>query len=375
MRSARQHAALSVLLTVVLLAAGCGGKSLGPDESISAEERLAAFHIIHENFAKIGYRLDWIGFPYVDKGEGILFISPYDDIVATIEGASTVSALDADTGQSRWQIGVANRLTRFVGISRAGKNLIVASDTELYLIDIDTGNISDRQPLEQLGNTEPIVMGELVLYGSMGGQITGHLHEVGLRLWGNQLEGSIKYPAVLIGDVAGIASGGGEVLFVDRTGSQTGRNKMHDGPGAPPTAGEGLYFVASLDQSLYAFDPSGAGMVWRYRTSNPLTDPPQYHDGVLYCATVEDGLTAFRAASGTKIWTSPDVHGKVVSKRGNELLIWDGTRATTVDIATGDVIERVVIERAESLWTDRFEDGNLYVVSKKGAVGKFNPRR
>jgi len=375
MRSARHPTALSVLLTLVTLSAGCGAKSLGPSRPVSAEERLASFKIGHDDFAKIGYRLDWIGFPYVDKGEEILFIAVYDDIVATVEGASTVSVLDADTGQSRWQVGVANRLTRFVGIARVGNNLLVSSDTEFYLIDIATGNITDRQSLKKVATTAPMIMGELVLYGTSDGQVTGHLHDIGLRLWGNQMQGSISQPVVLMGEIAATASESGEILFVDRTGRQTGRTTMHAGPGAAPTAGGGLFFVGSLDQSLYAFEPDGAGLVWRYRTQNPITDPPRYHDGVLYCATVEDGLIAFRAASGTIIWNNTSIHGEVVSKRGNELLIWDGKRASTIDIATGDLIEQVTLPRAESLWTDRFEDGNLYVVSKKGAIGKFNPRR
>ena len=96
---------------------------------------------------------------------------------------------------------------------------------------------------------------------------------------------------------------------------------------------------------------------------------------MVYCTTVDDGLSAFRAASGTKVWSNPSVRGTVVAMRSNQLLVWDGEQASTVDPASGDLIEQITLPYARWLRADSFVDGNLYVVSKGGAVAKFTPRR
>lgn len=361
-------------LALVLALSGCGATPVSPGRPVSATARLKSYTVDHDAWASLGYRYDWTGFPYVERGERVLYISTWDDVIAVLEGGSTVTVLDADTGRARWNRTVANRLTRFVGLARAGNELIAASDTELYLLSIETGDITGRHPLEKVANTAPVIAGDLAVYGTASGEITGHLLTIGLRIWGNVAGAAIDQTPVLLDNGFGAITRTGDLLFVDGRGSQLGRTRIYGGATTRPVGGGGLFFVASSDQSVYAFDPSGAVQVWRYRTEHPLTVQPTYLDGVLYCETLADGLVAFRSASGQVLWSNTEVRGTVVARRGNGLLVWDGSAAAAIDADSGEVLERVELPRIARLTADATDGGNLYAVTQNGLVLKFTPR-
>jgi outer membrane protein assembly factor BamB len=130
-------------------------------------------------------------------------------------------------------------------------------------------------------------------------------------------------------------------------------------------------FVASLDQSVYAFSPEGASTVWRHRTGAPLRVQPTATADRLYCAIPGEGLTAFESGTGRVLWTTKGFQGSVVGTNHGRLLAWDGTDAALIDAARGDIIERAALTGASMLKPDKFDDGKLYVVSKSGVVARL----
>jgi len=361
-------------LALVLVLSGCGARIVDPGRPVSATARLNSYTVDHDAWASLGYRYDWTGFPYVERGERVLYTKAWGDVVAVLEGGSTLSVLDADTGRVRWNRTLANRLTQFVGLARDGNKLVAASDTEFYLLALDTGDITGRQRLEKVANTAPVITGDLAVYGTASGEITGQLLTIGLRVWGNTAGASIDQPPVLLDNGFGVITRTGDLLFVDGRGSQLGRTRIYGGATTRPVGGAGQFYVASSDQSVYAFDPNGAVQIWRHRTEHPLTVQPTYLDGVLYCETFNDGLVAFRAASGQVLWSNSGVRGTVVARRGTELLVWSGSTATTIDAGSGDVLEQVALPHIASLRADAIDGGNLYAVTDSGLVLKFDPR-
>jgi len=377
--------ALAALLS---LPAGCGLGAIWTSDSTPAtrastgnsgpgsliEQRREAFKIDHDAYASLGYRLDWRGFPVVAAGEHIQFLDLYDDIIVAHESAATVSILEASNGELRNSSQIASPLTRFVGNFRIGDLIVVSSDTDAAIIDAQTGEIVHRDHLDRVISTAPVFYANEKIYGTAIGHIYAHYMSPPVNAWAYDLGSPIDAELVLVGSTVVAISRRGDIAMLDApSGTLLARAKIFGGCEADPVAGTGMVFFASLDQSIYAFDLNGQ-QIWRIRTEQPLRITPTYHDGVLFVPSADKGLRAIDANTGTQLWTQPAITGRVVAMRSGRLITWDGTTASTLDPATGDVIFSTELTEVEILKPDRFVDGNLYAVSKGGIIAKFQPR-
>jgi len=374
-------ARLVCLSGVVLGMAGLSGcetspYSPGPDRTV--QQRRAAFPIKGEDYAKIGYRLDWVGYPAVTGSLPIQYILPFDDMVVVQEAGSFVTVMEPNTGARRCADQLANPLSKFVGMVRDGDRILCCSEGEVFVLDTQTCNLLGRQRIEKIVATEPVRYGNLLIFGTGVGEVLAHMSNSsvnGIKAWGFLTEGAFVRKPALIGDAIGAVSQAGQVVFLDaQSGSLLGQNRIYGGLDTNPVDNESLMFVASVDQSIYAFSPVGATLVWRYRTAAPLRTQPTVNGDRLYCAIPGRGLTAFEANTGEVLWECKDFGGTVVGINKDRLVVWDGTEAALVDPARGDVLERAKLPGVSILKPDKFVDGNLYAVSRSGVVAKFQPR-
>ncbi len=368
---------------IVGLAGLCLGVGLAACESdatstVSPEQRAAATAVQSAEYAKLGYRLDWRGFPTLTPGKTLARVEPLGDVVAAQDSAGLVSVLEARSGERRWADPVANPLTRFLGLNRDGKRLVVSSESDVYMFDLDTGALLSKSRLEQVANTRPVQVAEILVYGCNNGQILGQLTLNGFRQWGSYAAGSIDVDPVLLGEtgIVGLASTGGDVVFVDGiSGSLRNKGRMFSGPDVPIAASESAVFVASRDHSLYAFGLESSSPLWRIRTEAPLRHAPAYHEGRVYCDMGDDGLCAFDAVSGKQLWSNKNVRGTLVGLRSGRFIAWDGATAALVEPARGGLVESVELKDVAMIRADRFVDGNLFLGSKAGVITKLVPGR
>ncbi len=370
-------------LVLATIAAGCSDPLIQRTRGrpLTIDQRAERFEVPHERYAELGYRLDWRGFPGVSPGQRVLdlHIDADDNTVAVIETGSTISLLESNTGRLRWQNRVANELTRLHGVTRGPNGRVVGvAETEFFFLDQGTGTLVDRQNLSKLANTMPVLEGPVAIYGTSTGQVATHLMTQGLPLWGFASRGAIEAPPVRVGEAVGAVTRTGDVVFLRASGgSLLGRARIFNGtePGTRPVASDSIFYIASLDQSVYAFDTTG-GQVWRHRTSTPLRAQPALIDGVLY-VTTEAGLTALDGMRGDVRWASSELTGDVIGMRRGMLLVWDAAArsAALVNPADGGIEARVHLPGVTMLRLSRAVDGDLYAVSDTAVVAKFLPTR
>ncbi len=345
-----------------------------PDPGSLIQARRDAFKIDHEAYASLGYRLDWRGFPVVAAGQHIQFLNLYPDILVAHATDATISILEASNGALRNSSQVASPLTRFVGNFRTGELIVVSSDTDAAIIDAQTGEIIQRDRLDRVISTAPVSFANQKIYGSSIGHIFSHYINPPVNAWAYDLGSPIDAELAISGSIVVGVSRRGDIAMLDAsTGTLIARARIFGGCEADPVAADGMVFFASLDQSIYAFGLDGKSM-WRIRTEQPLRVTPTYHDDVLYVQSADKGLRAIDALTGTSLWNQPKATGRVVALRNSKLITWDGTTASTLDPATGDVISAAELIEVAILKPDRFVDGNLYAVSKGGIIAKFQPR-
>lgn len=325
---------------------------------------------------KLGYMLEWQGFPRITSRRGVQFFDVLGDALVVQDFDQNMTVMETGSGRNRWAAIVGDRLDRFLGNARTGNHLVVSSDTEVQVYDIQTGDITARQHLSTLSNTRPVIIGGIAIYGGSTGEVLAHNLTIGFKAWGYQLKGAIRAAPVLLADKdVGVVSQAGDVIILDgeRGTAQGRRDSIFAGLANNPVGDARGMYVASLDQSIYAFSRANGRRMWRYRTESPIEAQPTIHDGVLYVYVPREGLLAIDARSGERVWSNKDLKGDVVGMRKGNLLLWDGKAFTTVDPERGEAIETVPFPDVRRLVFDTFEDGNLYLITRKGTVEKYGP--
>ena len=357
----------TALAVSVLPACSSGSASPGMRRASSGKGVNAAEH---DAWAQVGYRLSWRGFPIVASG-GILQFDVFNEGVIVQDATNTVTFMDGRTGANLWVTEITRNLSRFVGNTIYGANVLVASDNEIFFLDIQTGDIIDRQSLAVVVNTAPVIVRDFAVFGSATGEAIGHSLYSGFKAWGYQLGGSINARPVAMGDVVGVVSQAGDVIMINASnGDSTGRERIFGGLTNDPVSDGQSLFVAARDQSVYAFSSQDGRRLWRYRTETPITAQPTYAEGAVYVEIPGQGLVALDSISGEVIWSSADVSGRVVSQRDDLLLVWNGSAMTTVHVDSGDVIEKVAMPNVRQVRAMGFADADLYVTLRDGAVVK-----
>lgn len=356
-----------VIASCETLPGGGGGRA------IPAEEARRDFKPDDASYAKLGFRRDWTGFPHVARArQPVRFIDVAEDLVIVQDTRNTITALNGGNGSQRWATTIANPLTRFHGLIRESGQVHGAAEAEVFTLDLATGTLTSRQQFDRLASSMPVLVGDTMVYGTGDGRVLGHNLTLNVGAGGNTIDGSVRVPVAIVGDAVGVVSDSGSVMFLDAgTLRLISRSSMYRGSVSAPIAGDSMMFVASLDQSIYAFAQGASRPVWSYLTQSPLRSQPVHADGVVYCDIPGEGMVAFEAYSGRKIWTQKGVGGTIIGRNKGRLIAWDGQTATTLDPATGDIIDRVTLPNLTHVLMDRFDGGNLYVVTNKGAVGKF----
>jgi len=339
----------------------------------------AGIEIDHSAWAKIGYRLDWVGYPFAGRTRKIEVIgmAVRDDAVIIQERSSTVTLMDSANGANRWSLDVASPLTKFTDLrfdTADPSHVLVASETELFTLDTATGNLVGRDDFSKVVNTAAVFDGNVAIFGTASGQVYAHNRVTGFNAWGFSLAATIESSPVRVGEHAlGVVSQRGEVVFLTGQGQLLGRARIFDGLDTNPVSEGDRMFIAGLDQSLWAFESTGQ-LAWRFRTPAPLTVQPTVFDNVVYCEIPGSGLTAFDAGTGSVLWLAKDTSGTVIGIRSERLVVWNGTTITTLDQRDGAVVDRFDVPGIQRVVCDQFTDGVLYLVSTRGVVARLMAR-
>jgi outer membrane protein assembly factor BamB len=347
-----------------------------PAAKAKAEAPKSARDLMVEQYAALGYRLEWIGYATVLPGAKVRHAEVLGDVLAVQDTRNALTAVQTRDATARWSQIVGDEFVNTFALVRMGPTLVACGESELYLIDADSGNLVGKQRLERVVNTAPVQVDNLLVFGTAQGAAIAHHVGAGRTAWLYSIDGPVNIDPIAVGEGAvGVVASSGQVLIMDaRGGVQLGRARMFDNAGAGLGAGSDTLYVASLDQSLYAFARDGGFTRWRVRTEQPLRGQPVLTGSRLIVAMPE-GVQALSAATGKAEWTNTDLKsGKLIGIRNGRGLWWDGAALRTLELDTGKVVASMDMPGISLVTTDQFTDGRLYLVTDKGAITKLSPR-
>jgi len=374
LKPTRSSAMSAVCVAVTLALGAC---ETNTRSGTPRDETPEARPIDHDGWNALGYRWSWTGYPLMSRGALITEAAVLDDMVVTVASDTTLTVLETSTGRVRWARELdRDTTTQIFEPALSGGRLIVTSDTEFSEIDTESGNTIDRDAVGAIINTPPVMIEDIAYMGTTRDELIAFRIGRDFVRWRYRFDGPIGAPALPIDEerVAMISGGGdlrvlnaryGETQMAARIAGGTTTRMLHDGR---------RIYIASTDQSLYAFDLDEGTRLWRRRTSAPLTAQPVLDDDVLYATTEDTGLTALDAATGRTRWENPQIGGWVVSINGDELVVWNGRDLMLVDARRGDLIATTTLEGVSGVRASAKRGADLYTIDARGVVSKFSPR-
>ena len=351
-----------------------------PAPVAAATENKGEGRTIVEQYAALGYRQEWVGYAPVQPGAQTAFAVPLGNLLIVQDSQNAIAGINTATGASKWSLLVGDSTTAFVGHIRYNNRILAISDADIFALEPESGEIVGKQHLSGVVSTAPAVVGSTLVFGTVNKQAFAHNLLNGQRMWGYITGSSVmSKPAVLNDNCVGIVAQNGNVLILDAlSGTSTGKAKISGGMLSDPVASGETLYVASEDQSIYAFERIGGKQKWRVRTDAPISAQPTLDGNRMYLTFASSGLHALDTKNGKDIWVCEKASGNIVGVRtgtgGDRLIVWNGTNLQTVDTKNGDLVESIALSDVAKLVTDKYKDGAIYTVSAKGKVTKLIPR-
>lgn len=369
-------AALGAIFISASVLAACSSSSSAQRAPESAAA-IPEWSINHGAWKSLGYRWEWTGYPIVGDNAFLTDMIAYDDTIITLASDTSVSALEPSTGKVRWAKSLDRPTTQLFAPDRVGSTLYLPSDTDLYELDLRTGNTLDRDAVGAIINTSPLVMGNLAFMGTTRNELIAFQIDNDFKSWGYDFGGAIQSTPVRVDEdtIAMISAAGDLRLLNTITGSTELSTKIAGGAVTDMLVDPDTIYIPSADQSIYAFALTDGVRYWRKRTSAPITVQPVLDKGVMYATTADDGLVAIDSISGDTLWNNNDIGGWVVSiADDDELIVWTGRELLAVDKDTGELIVGVRLDNVAGVRTDTLHDSDLYVITANGSIAKFSRR-
>ena len=242
------------------------------------------------------------------------------------QGPQYLYAFDARSGTLIWTF--EENANGPVGSSAAvaGGVVYYGGNPGLYALNATTGVPIWSIPTESFV-TSPVIADGVVYaewQSGSGNNVTGALYAVnaanGAIIWKHSfatlagdlysetapaVANGIVYCTVVLygnnrsGRVYALNAATGTVLWAQALGAE--------GYPASPTVANGIIYVPSEDQNIYAFNAYSGAPIWKYKTTGFPSDAAAVANGVLYVGA--DYLYALNAADGTLLWKSDFILG------------------------------------------------------------------
>jgi outer membrane protein assembly factor BamB len=173
----------------------------------------------------------------------------------------------------------------------------------------------------------PAVVGDAVYVGSTDGSLYALARADGSQRWKFDTRGPIASSPAVVNGLVIVSSVDGGIYAVDATsGAQrwvfrTKGERRFTAPGihgaiprtermpdpfdvflSSPTVVDGVVYVGSGDQHVYALDAASGALRWSFATGDVVHASPAVADGVVYIGSWDRNLYALDAATGRERW-------------------------------------------------------------------------
>ena len=321
----------------------------------------------------LGYALGWASTADVRKPRRIVNVGIVGDLIVVIEEpGNMVKALSLSDGSLRWATVVGTASELLFGPRGVDSQVIVNTETQLYRLSAETGDVLGISKLDHPVTHAPVVTDRVAVFGGVNGRVFAHDFYAGFALWQYDLTANVKAAPVREGNsIVAADSAGVYALLNIETGVAAWRGRTFGAVTATPTVNRFAVLIPSQDGSLYAINRTTGRDQWVYRSDAPIMVSPVAIDNRVFLFTPGTGTVALDATSGKELWTRAD-GARPIRIDGTRILMSSGKRLIYADADTGKTIdERQTLPLRTAL---EGPDGSLILVSPDGKMQRLNRR-
>ncbi|MBA3534318.1 MAG: PQQ-binding-like beta-propeller repeat protein [Ardenticatenales bacterium] len=225
--------------------------------------------------------------------DDLLYIGSYD---------TNIYCLDVATGDFRWKYATNGGIPGTPAVE--GELVIVGSeDHKLYALNRRTGRLEwDAQTGGRI-RSSPRVLADHVFIGSDDGHVYAFNATRGKLLWKYDAGSPVRSSAAIGDETIFMGAEDGSMTSIDMS---TGESRWRIYTGGPvissPIMAEQRVIFGSMDRQVYGVDGRSGWVVWQAKLTDRVYSSPCLVDDRIYIATVDGNIYAITADWGKEIW-------------------------------------------------------------------------
>ncbi|HEX2908024.1 MAG TPA: serine/threonine-protein kinase [Phototrophicaceae bacterium] len=222
-------------------------------------------------------------------------------------------ALDYRNGRISWSYATQDRIRCTARI--AHDHVFFGSDDgHLYALAAPNGRFRWKYPVGDPVRSRPFVTNEVIIFGTEIGEVFG-LDLDGKRKWSYRTRRPINSsPYVDVNEgICYIGSNDNNVYALDASSGYSSLRFRTNGPVVSSPVVEGdLLFFGSTDGILYAINAQSFREKWKFTTEKPIVSSPVIHQGAIYFGGTDENFYCVDMYTGKERWKYK-VNGPVTS--------------------------------------------------------------
>lgn len=325
-------------------------------------------------------RLAWsLPVDELSKGAGISYAMVDGGELFVLDTNHALHCIDMDKGTHKWIVMLDKKPTYPPGICADAIGICI-KDRLVLLKRSNGARILDRT-IEYSPCTAPACTKEVVFTGSLyKNRIVSVDPTTTLTGWTFRFQDVITAAPKLYGEgselyLYAVAHDGTVACFPPNHAHEGGPKKPQwaaktgDRNTADPVLDGELLFVASQDNSLYAFNRFSGAVKWRFFAGVSLVEPPCIADDKVFLKTIEK-IYCIDRNSGKELWSSED-HHEFIGIVGDSAYLWSNDGKVGIfEAASGKLLrelnqtEAVCVISNPEAGTLLFSDGSMIYAYK-----------
>jgi outer membrane protein assembly factor BamB/predicted Ser/Thr protein kinase len=253
----------------------------------------------------------------------------YRDIVYVGSYDTNIYAVELETGKGQWKYATHGGIASSPVVDEGNRLILFGSeDKEFYAIDF-RGKQQWSYATKDRIRSSPYIAHDHVFFGSDDGFVYALAAPNGRFIWRYDMSAPVRARPFVTNDLVIVGCESGEVIALELSGNRKWGFRARKNVTSSPLVdvAEGMCYLGSSDNYMYALDASNGFQSWRYRTNGPIISSPVVEgdllyfgsaDGTLYAINAQTSKEKFKFTAEGPIVATPTVHNGVVYFGGTD---------------------------------------------------------
>jgi serine/threonine protein kinase len=233
-------------------------------------------------------------------------------------------AVKLETGELGWKFPTRGGIASSPIVDESNRYVLFGSeDYTFYAVDYRNGRVTwTFQTKDRIRGTARLAH-DHVFFGSDDGRVYALGALNGRQIWAFELGSPVRSRPYVTNDLIIVGGESGEIVGITLSGNRKWSYRTKRSVMSSPHVdmNEGICFIGSSDNFMYALDANTGYNSWRYRTNGPIISSPAQYKNLIVFGSADGNIYALNAQSGREKWkfktdkpivASPVVHRDAV---------------------------------------------------------------